>query len=121
MFIKSYVAGGVIPAYSAVKFGAVAGQVVAAVDAADKVIGVSMDVDAVANERIDVIHQGEAKIVAGAAFAAGDQLIADASSRGIVAAAVAGTNVRTIGVARELAAAAGDIVEIVVQPGSFQG
>jgi hypothetical protein len=119
--MKNYVAGGVIPAYSAVKFGAVAGEVVAAVAAADKVIGVSTDVASVAGERVDVIHCGEAKVVAGAAFAAGDLLIANAASKGIVAAAAAGANVRTFGIARELAAADGDIVEILVAPGIFQG
>lgn len=119
--MKNYVAGGAIPAYSPVKYGGTAGQVVVANAAADKVIGVSTDVDAVLGERVDVIHFGEGKVLAGAAFAAGDLLTADATSRGIVAAAAAGANVRTFGQAREAATAAGDIVEVMVLPGVFQG
>lgn len=119
--MKNYVAGGAIPAYTPVKFGATAGEVVVATAAADKVIGVSTDVASVQGERVDIIHSGEAKVVAGAAFAAGDLLTANGASKGIVAAAAAGSNVRTFGMARELASAADDIVEILVLPGSFQG
>lgn len=118
---KSYLAGGVIPAYTPVKFSANPGEVVAAVAAGDKVIGVTMEVAAIAGERVDVIHLGPGKVVAGAAFAAGDLLMSSAGSQAIVAAAAAGANVRVFGEARELAAAQGDIVEIVVFPTSFQG
>lgn len=118
---KNYVAAAAIAAYTIVKPDAAAGKVVAAAAAADKLIGVTTDVDAVLGERADVIHLGEAKVVAGAAFAAGDLLMSDASGRAIVAAAAAGANVRTVGYAREAATALGDIVEIVVQPGVFQG
>lgn len=119
--IKSYLAGGAIPAYTPVKFSANAGEVVAAVAAGDKVIGVTTDVAATSGERVDVIHLGEAKVVAGAAFAAGDLLMANGSSQAIVAAAAAGANVRTFAVTREAASAAGDICEVYIQPGSFQG
>lgn len=118
---KNYLAGGAIPAYTPVKFSANPGEVVAAVAATDKVIGVTMDVAVVAGERVDVIHLGEAKVVAGAAFAAGDLLMASAGSQALVAAAAAGANVRVFGEARELASAQGDIVEIVVFPSMFQG
>lgn len=118
---KNLRAGAAIAAYTIVKPDVTAGQVVTGAAAADKVIGVSTDVPAAAAERCDVIMLGEAKVIAGAAFAAGDLLISDAAGRAIVAAAVAGTNVRTIGFAREAASALGDIVEIIVQPGVFQG
>lgn len=121
LFIKNYLAAAAIAAYTIVKPDAAAGKVVAAAAAADKVIGVTTDVDAILGERADVIHLGEGKVVAGAAFAAGDQLMSDASGRAIVAAAAAGANVRTVGYAREAATALGDIVEIVVKPGVFQG
>jgi hypothetical protein len=119
--IKNFVAGGALPAYSPVKFTANAGEVVAAVAAGDKVIGVTTDTVAANGERVDVVMFGPAKVVAGAAFAAGDLLMANATSQGIAAAAAAGANVRTFGIAREAAAAANDIVEINVTPGSFQG
>lgn len=118
---KGYIAAAVVPGYTIVKPGGTAGQVQAGAAAADKVFGVSDDVDRVANEPINVIHMGEARVLAGAAFAAGDPLMSDASGRAILAAAAAGTNVRTIGWAREAASALGDIVEMVVQPGVFQG
>lgn len=121
LLTKNRKAGAAIAAYTIVKPDATAGQVVAAAAAADKAIGVTTDVAASAGERADVIMLGDAKVVAGAAFADGDLLMSDASGRAIVAAAAAGANVRTIGVAREAASAAGDIVEINVQPGVFQG
>ena len=119
--IKNYLTAGVIPAYTIVKPGGTAYTVVAAAAASDKTIGVTTDVDSVSGERADVIQVGEAKVVAGAAFAAGDLLMSDASGRAIVAAAAAGTNVRTIGYAQQAASALGDICEIIVQPGVFQG
>lgn len=119
--IKSYLAGGAIPAYTAVKFDVVAGQVVAAAAAADKVIGVTMEVPAVAGERVDVMHMGEGKVVAGAAYAAGDPLVANAAGQAITAAPAAGANVRLIGFAREAAVALNDICEVHVAPGLMQG
>lgn len=118
---KNYLTAAAIAAYTIVKPDAAAGKVIAAAAGADKAFGVTTDVDAVLGERADVIHLGEAKVVAGAAFAAGDLLMSDAAGRAIVAAAAAGVNVRTVGYAREAATALGDIVEIVVQPGVFQG
>lgn len=121
LVIKSYLTAGVIPGYTIVKPGGTAYTVVAAAAAADKAIGVSADVDAASGERQDIIALGEAKVVAGAAFTAGDLLMSDASGRAVAAAAAAGTNVRTVGYAVQAASALGDICEIMVQPGVFQG
>lgn len=121
MLIKNYLTAGAIPAYTIVKPGATDFQIVAAAAGADKAFGVTTDVDADSGERADVIHLGEGKVVAGAAFAAGDLLMSDGSGRAIVAAAAAGANVRTVGYARQSANALGDVVEIMVQPGTFQG
>lgn len=118
---KNFKATSAIAAYTIVKNDATAGQIVAAAAAADKVMGVTTEVAAAAGERADVIMLGEAKVIAGAAFAAGDLLMSDASGRAITATAAAGANVRTVGIAREAASAAGDICEIIVQPGVFQG
>lgn len=121
MFSKNYVAAGAIPAYSLVKFNGVAGQVAVAAAATDEVVGVTGDVDVVAGERVDVIHLCEAQAVAGAAIAAGKFLVSDAAGRAVAAAPGAGANVRTVGYAREAAAALGDVIQIMVQPGSMQG
>jgi hypothetical protein len=121
MLIKNYLAGGAIAAFTAVKFSANPGEVVAAAAAADKVIGVTVDVASVSGERVDVLHCGEGKVVAGAAFAAGDLLVANAAGQAIVAAPAAGANNRIIGIAREAAAALGDICEALILPGSTQG
>lgn len=121
LLIKNYLTAAIIAAYTIVKPGGTDFTVVPGAAAGDKVFGVTTDVDAVSGEPADVIHLGEAKVLAGAAFAAGDPLMSDASGRAILAAAAAGTNVRTVGYARQSALAVGDIVEIVVQPGVFQG
>ena len=121
LVIKSYLTAGAIPGYTIVKPGGTAYTVVPSAAAADKAIGVTADVDAVSGERVDVIALGEAKVVAGAAFAAGDLLMSDASGRAITAAAAAGTNVRAVGYAVQAANALGDICEIMVQPMNFQG
>jgi hypothetical protein len=47
--------------------------------------------------------------------------MSDASGRAITAAAGAATNVRTAGIAQESASAAGDVVRMLIVPGSFQG
>jgi hypothetical protein len=121
LIIKNRIAGGAVPAYTFVKPGGTAGTAVQATAATDKVIGVSTDVDSVLGERMDVIHLGPAKVIAGAAFADGDLLMSDASGRAILAAAAAGSNVRICAQAREAATAAGDIVEVNIFPASFQG
>lgn len=121
LLMKNFLAGAAIPAYTPVKFTGNPGEVIAAVAAGDKVIGVTTDTVAASGDRVDVIIAGAAKVVAGAAFAQGDLLMANASSQAIVAAAAAGANVRTFGMAREAGSAANDVVEIFVVPGSFQG
>lgn len=119
--VKSYSAEGAIAAYRLVKFGAADGGVLVAAAGADKIIGVTDRIAAaVAGDRIDVVRTGITEVEYGAAVAAGDLLMSDASGRAIVAAAGAGTNVRFIGVA-EVAGVLGDIGSVNVEPGSFQG
>jgi len=119
--IKNYTAEAAIGAYRIVKFGAADGGVLVAAAAGDKVIGINDRLAAaVAGDRIDVIRSGIAEVEYGAAVAAGDLLMSDASGRAIVAAAAAGTNVRVIGMA-EVAGVLGDIGSCMVEPGTFQG
>lgn len=119
---KSYVAEAAVTAYCVVKCGAAAGGVVLAAAATDALIGVADNLgQATVNARVDVIQSGIAEATAGAAITRGALLSVDSSGRVITAAASAGANVRTIGVALDSAGAAGDIIPILVAPGSFQG
>jgi len=71
--------------------------------------------------RVDVILLGITELEAGAAFSAGALLTADSTGRGIVAAPAAGVNNRVVGIALQPASAAGDIVQMCVNPISLQG
>ena len=121
MAIKNFTASGAIPAYSVVKATATAGIVAQATAAADLVIGVIGDVAKADGERVDVYVGEEAYATAGAAIAFGKRLISNAAGRVIEAAAAAGTNVNTVGVAMQDATAAGDLIRIYSVPGTFQG
>lgn len=119
--IKNYTAEAAIAGYRIVKFGAADGGVLVAAAASDKIVGVNDRLAAAAaGDRIDIIRSGIAEVEYGGAVAAGDLLISDASGRAIAAAAVAGTNTRTIGIA-EVAGVVGDIGSVLLVPGSFQG
>lgn len=120
--IKSYVAEAAVTAYRIVKFGTADGQVVQATAATDAAFGIADNLgQATAGARVDVVQDGIAEAEAGAAITRGALLMSDASARVITAAAAGGSNVRTIGVALASASAAGDIIPISVEPGSFQG
>lgn len=115
---NTFTAGGAIGANILVKPHSTAGQVVAAAAATDKIIGVAYIADpdgaAAAGEVIDVVQGGIAECRAGGSIAAGDLLTSDASGR-VVATTTAGN--RIIGVAMKLAAS-GDIIPVLVSPGS---
>ena len=108
---KSYTAGAALAAYTLVKFSA-AETVVAAAAVSDSIVGVSHDIAAAIGERVDVVHDGIAFVVAGAAVAQGALLTSDASGRVVN---------RTIGIAIEAATALGDVIRVLLSPGSFQG
>jgi predicted RecA/RadA family phage recombinase len=113
---KQYVAQAAIAPYRIVVPGAAAGQVVQASSAAGLSTGISWDVSPLTGERVDICHAGIHVVEAGAAFAAGAALTADANGRA-VAAATAGN--RVVGVALEAAVASGDLVNVIVNPGVF--
>lgn len=120
--IKSLVAEAAILPYRVVKFGTADGQVVQSAAAADAHIGIVEGVaQETAGERVDVVMDGTAECTAGAAISRGALLSADSSGRVITAAASAGANVRTIGIALAAAAGAGEVIPVALQPGSFQG
>jgi hypothetical protein len=118
--IKNFTAGGAIPARRITRFSA-ADTAVAAAAATEALSGVTTDIAAASGERVDVIMSGIAEVEAGAAFAITALLTADSQGRAVAAAPGAGTNNRIIGVPLEAATAAGDIVRMLLTPGSFQG
>jgi hypothetical protein len=117
---KTFTAGGAIAARTLVKFSA-AETVVAAAAAGDSLLGATTDIAAASGERVDVVLSGVAEISAGAAITRGALVMSNASGRVITAAASAGANIRTIGIALDGADADGDVIRVLLAPGSFQG
>ena len=118
---KSATATAAIAAYTLVKPGAADGTVVAATAGAVLVIGATQDVAPAAGERVDIALIGITYVTAGAALARGARLMSDASGRAITAAAAAGSNVFTAGTALESALAAGDVIRVLLERGTYQG
>ena len=119
--VKSYTAEGAIPAARIVKFGAADYGVLQAAAVGDFLIGVSLpNIAAATGESCDVIHEGIAELQLGASVTRGALLTSDASGQGVVAAPAAGTNNRVIGVAL-VSGVSGDIIPVLISPGTFQG
>ena len=121
LLAKNFVAGAIIPAFTLVKFGADDSTVVPAAAVSDLIIGATMEVPAALGERVDVQLIGTAYVVAGAAAVRGTLATSDASGRAVTAAPVAGTNNNVAGRFLESASAAGDVVRVLLNPGSVQG
>jgi hypothetical protein len=117
---KSYLTEGAISAARFVKVGANDYGVLQAAAATDKIIGISTEVDSVSGERIDVVHSDIADLKLGGTVARGDLLTSDASGQGVTAAPGAGTNNR-IGAMALISGVSGDVIPVLVIPGSFQG
>lgn len=120
--VKSCIAEAAVLPYRVVKFGSADGQVVQAAAATDASIGIADNLgQGTAGSRVDVALSGTAEAEAGAAITRGVLLSVDSSGRVITAAASAGSNVRVIGIAMASASAAGEIIPVSINPGSFQG
>ena len=118
---KTLTAGGAISAFRIVKPDAVAGQVLQAAAATDKLFGVCVNPSGAASgARIDVDVEGIAMVEFGGTVAAGDPITADANGKAVLAAPAAGVNNRIIGFAFE-AAVSGDISRVVLGLGQIQG
>lgn len=117
---KNYNAESAIPAYTLVKGGANDYGVVPAAAATDKIIGVTTEIDASANEPCDVILDDIAYVKLGGTVAAGDFITSDANGNGVVPAPAAGANNRTIGTAI-VSGVAGDVIPVYIERGSVQG
>lgn len=96
------------------RFAKVSGQNTVTVTAAstDAVVGVLQNKPTLGQEAA-VMCLGISKVYAGAAVAAGAEVMSDATGRAITASAAAGAN-RVIGVALEAAAAAGEVISVLL-------
>ncbi len=120
LLFKNYTAAVAIAPYRICKFSAL-DTVTLATAATDSLIGVNADVAPAIGERCDVVRQGIAFVEAGAAIAQGAPVTSDATGRAVTAAPGAGVNNRIIGFADEAAAAAGDVIRVIVELGIMQG
>lgn len=119
--IRAFKASGAITNRRYVKWTATAGVVAMATAATDKIAGVvDFPGGAADGETVDVVLFGPAEIDAGGTFAAGDNLVADASGKAVVAAPGAGVNNFTGGRGM-YPAVNGDRVEVFVNPSNLQG
>ena len=125
--VKSYTAEAAINPCRFVKPGSNDYGVVQAAAAADKIIGVSMPLGSLGSgtalssgDTCDVMHDGIADVQLGGSVTRGDLLTSDASGQGIVATGTAGSNYRTGGIAL-VSGVSGDIIPVLLTPGSFQG
>jgi hypothetical protein len=115
-------ASAAIAAFTIVKGTSNAGEAAPATAATDKILGVCDSVAAtVAGQAIDVATEGVHKVVAGAAFDAGDPLTSDASGRAIRATFTSGQMKHVVGFALQPAIAAGDIVIFSVSKSVIAG
>ena len=106
---KTFVAGGTIAPYRAVKFGGADTTLLQAAAASDALIGVCGQVGAASGEVLDVTLAGIAEIEAGDSITRGNSLTCDANGKAVVA---ADGNV-ILGKAM-MSAAAGDIIPILL-------
>ena len=119
--VKSYLAEGTIGPCRIVKPGANDYGVAIAAAATDKLIGVTLPlISVIAGDSVEVAHDDIADVVLGGTVTRGDLLTSDANGAAITATAAAGSNVRVIGIA-VVSGVAGDIIPVLINPGSFQG
>lgn len=120
LLLKNFTAGAAINAYRICKFSA-AETVVLAAAATDSLVGVNNDVAPAAGERCDLVMTGIAFVEAGAAIPLTALITSDSVGRAVAAAPATGVNNRVIGYPLETAAAAGDIIRVMLAPGVMQG
>jgi len=114
---KSYRIASAIAGFLVLK-AAADGTVAAATAGTDKLIGTSGELGADAGGMVDVTQVGIGRVRLGGNVAAGDFLTANADSKAVVAAPVAGSVIRTFGQA--LAdGAADDIIPYLAVPGAI--
>ena len=121
--IKSFLAGGTISPYTAVKFGSDDDTVVAAAAVGDLLLGV-VDIpaqgDVESGERADVVLTGVAEIIYGGNVTRGQKLTVDANGYAVAAAPATGVNNQILGVAL-VSGVSGDVGSVLLAQGVMQG
>jgi len=118
---KNYLADGAIDQYLIVKMGSDEEHVTEAAAATDVSVGVTTIVGAdAAEERVDVVHFGVAKVKAGGTISAGGFVTADSAGKGVAASPASGVNNYVIGRALQ-DAVNGDIFNVLIMPTRIQG
>lgn len=117
---KAYKAEAALTKFRIVKHGAADDQVVMGAAAADKLIGVTSELDTAIGDTADVVKTGLANVEYGGNVGRGDPLTSDASGRAVTAAPAAGANIRLIGYA-EASGVLGDIGQVAIFPSVMQG
>jgi hypothetical protein len=122
--IKTFLAGASVNPSRFVKFDSDDRTVIQGAAGADLLIGVSdfnpNGTAAAAGERVDAVLDGIATVRYGGTITRGQLVMSDASGQAVTAAAAAGVNVRTAGIAM-VSGASGDFGAVLLCPGSFQG
>ena len=122
--IKTFVAATAIDHCRFVKFDTTDKTIALATAAADLVLGVSdfnpAGTQAAIGERVDVGLTWIATVLYGGTVTRGQLIMTDSTGRAITAAAAAGVNVRTCGIAM-VSGVVGDLGAVLLMPGSFQG
>lgn len=116
--VRAYLLEGTVVANTIVKSGSTAGTAVAAGAAETKgILGIALQ-GGTSGQTIDVVDGAGSivPVVAGAAFAIGDPITADASGQGITAAPGAGATVDSVGRAMQASTALGDVCGVRVAP-----
>lgn len=119
--IKTFTAGGSIPANGLVKFGSSDNVVVAAAAATDLIAGVCVQPGgASSGQSVDVQLSGIAEVKMGGTVARGAKVTSDGSAKGVAAAPAQGVNNQIIGIAMATTAD-GDIADVLIAHGVMQG
>lgn len=117
---KNYRAEAAVAKRRIVKMGSADGLVVVGAAATDAVFGVSHEIDAAINERLDVNIIGVVEVEFGGTVARGGPVTSDATGKAVAAAPGAGVNNRVIGFAL-VSAVAGDVAPVLLSQCLMQG
>jgi hypothetical protein len=125
MLKKPFKASAAILPYTLVMFGSADDTVSQATSASSLVIGATAEIgittaEVTAGSYVDVVLCGIAEIKAGANVTRGQKLISNGSGQVITAAASAGVNVQTIGIAMK-SGVTGEIIPVLLSQGVMQG
>lgn len=120
LLTKTLKAEGAILPYRIVKMGSNDGGIIAAVDAAAPVLGITGDATYANGDRVEVMVQGIAKLKSGGTIARGGYVTASTAGVGLAAAPSAGVNNDVIGIAL-VTCAINDIFDVLIGQTRIQG